>query len=51
MSNNQHIGSSLDDFLAEEGLYEQANATAISPTVAAPPKIAVRRRHTGAVGP
>jgi antitoxin HicB len=29
MSNNQHIGSSLDDFLAEEGLYEQANVAAI----------------------
>ncbi len=29
MSNNRHIGSSLDDFLAEEGLYEQANVTAI----------------------
>jgi predicted XRE-type DNA-binding protein len=29
MSNNRHIGSSLDDFLAEELLYEQANATAI----------------------
>lgn len=29
MSNNRHIGSSLDDFLTEEHLYEQANATAI----------------------
>jgi predicted XRE-type DNA-binding protein len=29
MSNNRHIGSSLDDFLAEERLYEQANVTAI----------------------
>jgi len=29
MSNNQYIGSSLDDFLAEENLYEQANETAI----------------------
>lgn len=29
MSTKQHIGSALDEFLAEEGLYEQANTTAI----------------------
>lgn len=29
MSNNSHFGSSFDDFLVEEGLYEQANATAV----------------------
>ncbi len=29
MSNNPHFGSSFDDFLAEERLYEQANATAV----------------------
>lgn len=34
MSNNQHIGSSLDEFLAEEGLYEQANATAVKRVLA-----------------
>lgn len=29
MSTNPHFGSSLDDFFAEESLYEQANVTAI----------------------
>ncbi len=29
MSNNAHIGSSLDDFLLEEGLYEDTNTAAI----------------------
>ena len=29
MSNNPSIGSSLDDFLVEEHLYEQANVAAI----------------------
>ncbi|CAA9389910.1 MAG: hypothetical protein AVDCRST_MAG93-9670 [uncultured Chloroflexia bacterium] len=29
MNDNPHIGSSLDDFLLEEGLYEEANVTAI----------------------
>jgi DNA-binding Xre family transcriptional regulator len=29
MSNNPHIGSSLDDFLKEEGLYEDATNYAV----------------------
>jgi antitoxin HicB len=29
MPKNPHIGSSLDDFLKEEGIYEQATAIAI----------------------
>ena len=29
MNDNPHIGSSLDDFLLEEGLYEEANVAAI----------------------
>ncbi len=31
---NQHIGSSLDDFLAEEGLLEDASASAIKRIIA-----------------
>lgn len=34
MSDNPHIGSSFDDFLAEEGLYEQAHATASKRVIA-----------------
>ncbi len=29
MSNNPHLGSSFDEFLADESLYEQTNTTAI----------------------
>lgn len=29
MSSNPHIGSSLDDFLLEDGIYEQVNEVAI----------------------
>lgn len=34
MSGNKHIGSSFDDFLAEEGLLEQANAIAAKRVIA-----------------
>jgi antitoxin HicB len=34
MSDNRHIGSSLDDFLIEEDLYEQATNTAIKRVLA-----------------
>ena len=33
-SSNPHWGSTLDDFLQEEGIYEQANATAIKRVIA-----------------
>lgn len=29
MSNNPHIGPSLDDFLAEEGIFEEVNDAAV----------------------
>jgi predicted XRE-type DNA-binding protein len=32
--NNKHIGSSLDDFLADEGLLEDATATAMKRVIA-----------------
>lgn len=32
--NNKHIGSSLDDFLAEEGLLEDATASAMKRVIA-----------------
>jgi len=31
---NKHVGSSLDDFLAEEGVLEETRAMAIKETVA-----------------
>ena len=31
---NKHIGSSLDDFLKEEGLFEEAQAHAIKKVIA-----------------
>lgn len=34
MSKNKHIGSSFDDFLAEEGLLEEANAAAAKRVIA-----------------
>ena len=34
MSRNKHIGSRFDDFLAEEGLLEDANATAAKRVIA-----------------
>ncbi|RRR66580.1 MAG: Fis family transcriptional regulator [Candidatus Viridilinea halotolerans] len=34
MSINPHIGSSLDDFLIEEGIYEQVNEIAIKRVLA-----------------
>lgn len=34
MSTNPHIGSSLDDFLIEEGIYEQVNEVAIKRVLA-----------------
>lgn len=34
MSKNKHIGSNFDDFLAEEGLLEEANATAAKRVIA-----------------
>ncbi len=34
MTNNPHTGSSFDDFLKEEGLYEECTATAIKRVIA-----------------
>lgn len=34
MNKNKHIGSSFDDFLAEEGLLEEANAVAAKRVIA-----------------
>jgi predicted XRE-type DNA-binding protein len=34
MNNNPHIGSSFDDFLKEEGIYEDASAHAIKRVIA-----------------
>ena len=34
MSNNSHIGSSLDDFLAEEGILAEVNAIALKRVLA-----------------
>ena len=34
MKNNQHVGSSFDDFLQEEGLLAEAEATAVKRVLA-----------------
>jgi hypothetical protein len=34
MSKNQHWGSSVDDFLKEEGIHEEANAAAVKAVIA-----------------
>jgi len=44
MPKNPHIGSSLDDFLKEEGIYEQATAIAIKRVIAFQLQSEMKRR-------
>lgn len=41
---HQHIGSSLDDFLKEEGIYEQATAIAVKRVIAFQLQSEMKRR-------
>ncbi len=34
MSNNKHVGSSVDDFLKEEGIYDETRSVAIKRVIA-----------------
>jgi antitoxin HicB len=45
MKKNKHIGSSLDDFLKEEGTYEEAQTQAIKEVVAWQLKQAMEKKH------
>ena len=45
MNRNKHIGSSFDDFLAEEGLLEEANAIAAKRVIAW--QLAQAMKHAG----
>ncbi len=45
MNKNRHIGGSFDDFLKEEGLLAQAEATAIKRVIAHQVKKEIAERH------
>jgi antitoxin HicB len=42
---NQHIGSNFDDFLREEGIYEEVEAAALKKVIAAAFTRQMKRRH------
>ena len=42
---NQHIGSNFDDFLREEGIYEEVEAAALKKVIAAALTRQMKRRH------
>jgi predicted transcriptional regulator len=44
--NNQHIGSSFDEFLREEGIYAEVEAAALKKVIAAALARQMKRRHT-----
>ena len=43
--NNQHIGSSFDEFLREEGIYAEVEAAALKKVIAAALAKQMKRRH------
>jgi len=45
MKNNPHTGSSFDEFLKEEGLYEEVTARALKRIVALQIKEAMKEKH------
>jgi hypothetical protein len=45
MNNNKHIGSSLDDFLKEEGIYEAVDTIATARVIAWQIQEAMKERH------
>ncbi|MFT0892537.1 helix-turn-helix domain-containing protein [Pseudochelatococcus sp. G4_1912] len=45
MTHNPHIGSSFDDFLLEEGIYEEAKTTAIKRTIALQLEVEMQKQH------
>ena len=46
--NNQHIGSSFDEFLREEGIYAEVEAAALKKVIAAALAKQMKRRRTSA---
>ena len=43
--NNQHIGSNFDEFLREEGIYEEVEAAALKKVIATALARQMKRRH------
>ena len=43
--NNPHIGSNFDDFLREEGIYEEVEAAALKKVISAALLRQMKRRH------
>jgi DNA-binding Xre family transcriptional regulator len=43
--NNQHIGSNFDEFLREEGIYEEVEAAALKKVIAAALARQMKRQH------
>jgi DNA-binding Xre family transcriptional regulator len=43
--NNPHIGSNFDDFLREEGIYEEVEAAALKKVIASALTRQMKRRH------
>lgn len=43
--NNPHVGSSFDDFLREEGIYEEVDAAALKKVIAMALARQMKRRH------
>jgi len=46
MSGNKHLGSSIDDFLKEEGIFEDAQAQAVKEVVALQLAVAMKKRKS-----
>jgi antitoxin HicB len=45
MSSNKHIGSSFDDFLKEDGIYEEVNTVATARVIAWQIQQAMKEKH------